>query len=307
MKLWSTLTEPLENSILLSAQASLMYKLRSRVKVSGWTWLSNDDDRVESETMFTKAGFGNDYNLKYIDKDDRCVDNDWALGGRQVHLVVIFWQTDRAWTDLEISNVRHVFFHTRSAKVHLMVVKVWSRRRRSRRKAAIWKVFQHLPSCCTIAKPKGKRIQMKFKSQYIKAGANIWMVWNSNAIVFTYHSRPQDMWTLLTPSLVICSLLRLISNRGSERSAKLGRQDIWNYFPEFQCGFVALKCDTLTTQSGWSSEVKSESDWLVWVDSAFFNTPPDGFMHFKCTILNWSWKNIVHLVKNKRHINCLSI
>ena len=110
MKLWSTLTEPLENSILLSAQASLMYKLRSRVKVSGWTWLSNDDDRVETETMFTKAGFGNDYNLKYIDKDDRCVDNDWALGGRQVHLVVIFWQTDRAWTDLEISNVRHIFF-----------------------------------------------------------------------------------------------------------------------------------------------------------------------------------------------------
>ena len=73
-----------------------MYKLRSRVKVSGWTWLSNDGDRVESETMFTKAGFGNDYNLKYIDKDDRCVDNDWALGRRQVHLVVIFWQTDRA-------------------------------------------------------------------------------------------------------------------------------------------------------------------------------------------------------------------
>ena len=73
-----------------------MYKLRSRVKVSGWTWLSNDGDRVETETMFTKDGFVNDYDLKYIDKDDRCVDNDWALGGRQVHLVVIFWQTDRA-------------------------------------------------------------------------------------------------------------------------------------------------------------------------------------------------------------------
>ena len=218
--------------------------------------------------MFTKAGFGNDYNLKYIDKDDRCVDNDWALGGRQVHLVVIFWQTDRAWTDLEISNVRHVFwffFPTRSAKVHLMVVKVWSRRRRDRRKAAIWKVFQQLPSCCTIAKPKGKRIQMKFKSQYIKAGANIWMVWNSNAIVFTYHSRPQDMWTLLTPSLVICSLLRLISNRGSERSAKLGRQNIWNSFPEFQCGLLPWSVTPWPLKVG--GQVKWSPKVIDWFES----------------------------------------
>ena len=39
---------------------------------------------------------GNDGNLKYIDQDDCCVDNDWARGWWQIHLVVVLRQADRA-------------------------------------------------------------------------------------------------------------------------------------------------------------------------------------------------------------------
>ena len=196
MKLWSTLTEPFDNSILLSAQASLIYRLKSRVKVWGWTWLGNineDDnfamkcfnkilvvvftwlegkyfmlrfmmkretsnissisfkdyhineynlkciDQKRRRKMFRSGWLlcwhltmtgpkvggngngngngndnGNDGNLKYIDQDDCCVDNDWARGWWQIHLVVVLRQADRAWADLYffLHFFSYFFFHS---------------------------------------------------------------------------------------------------------------------------------------------------------------------------------------------------
>ena len=174
-----------------------------------------------------------------------------------------------------------------------MVVKVWSRRRRSRRKAAIWKVFQHLPSCCTIAKPIGKRRQIKFKRKIYKGRCNY-----LNALKFQRKSVRISEITHVPRTCGHCWRHHWLFAHFFVWFQTEDLKEVLNLVDRtFEIVFLNSNVILLPwSVTPWPLKVGGQVKWspkvIDWFESIRLSLtlPPDGFMHFKCTILNWSWK-----------------